>query len=544
MIVRKDGTVWIPGNTNDEVIEWLTAFSTQITDMANAKVFRITPVTLWQAAANGLVAHSILKFLKTHCTPENLPFQVQETIVLEMDKWGHVRLSHADDENLLLQVSPHLSNQITSLKELPQYHKTETGLIFDKHLRAAVKRALARGGIPVLDETIHDPPPQLPFFLSDKTQLRDYQVQAVDRFLSKSIGGSGVAVLPCGSGKTLVGIAAAQRLQTTTLVLVPNETSALQWKQEFCRRTSLNDSQVGLYQSRAPLYPVTLVTYHRVASHSLKGQLMNFQHLLEQPWGLVIYDEVHMLPAPWFRLAAQLQGVHRLGLTATLVREDGAQADVFSLIGPKFYDQSWRSLERAGYLSKVHCVEVRVPMDTASLALYQTSTTRERHKIAAENPQKLPVVRNILKAHSGQSVLLMGQYLDGLRAAAQVVGCPVVEGKTLRAQRERLFSDFRQGKCQKLALSRIANSAVDLPSASVAVQVSGLFGSRQEEAQRIGRLLRPDTKEGVFYSLVSEGTVEENTAAHRQTFLVEQGYAYDIRSAAEVSERLSETSMA
>ncbi|RIV25678.1 helicase [Alicyclobacillaceae bacterium I2511] len=537
MFVRKDGSVWIPETASNEVINFVASFAERVTDMGSVQVFHITPVSLWEAAANGRTARDILRFLKLHCSPENLSFQIQEKIVVEMGKWGCTRLTMASDKKLFLQICPRLSSQVKALAELPQHRTTEDGLVFDLSQRATVKRVLARSGIPVLDKTGYTHPPQLCFSLSEQTHLRDYQQQAVDYFLSSTIGGSGVAVLPCGSGKTLVGIATAQKLQATTLILVPNETSALQWQKEFYQRTTLKAPQVGSYQPKAPLRPVTLVTYHRVASRSAQGQRMNFQHLLEQTWGLVIYDEVHMLPAPWFRLAAELQGSHRLGLTATLVREDGAQADVFSLIGPKFYDQSWRALEQAGFLSRVRCVEVRIPMDATSQALYGAASARERHKIAAQNPQKLPVVRSILKDHEGQSVLLMGQYLEGLRSTAQAIGCPLIEGKTPRTQRERLFSDFRQGKCLQLAVSRIANAAVDLPTASVAIQVSGLFGSRQEEAQRIGRLLRPDTKEGIFYSLVSEATVEEKMAAHRQTFLAEQGYAYDIRSAAEILAR-------
>jgi DNA excision repair protein ERCC-3 len=283
-----------------------------------------------------------------------------------------------------------------------------------------------------------------------------------------------------------------------------------------------------LYEAGKEFKPVTITTYQRVAARTRAGQRKHLAALTNYPWGIVIYDEVHMLPAPLFRLAADLQGARRLGLTATLVREDGAEQDVFSLIGPKCFDISWKQLEQEGYLASVRCVEVGVPLSDADAGRYRAAGTREQHKIAALNPNKLDVVENILRRHPGEGTLIIGHYLASLEEISARLKCPLMTGKTPSNEREQMLHDFRVGKVHTLVLSRVANMAIDLPRASVAIQVSGLFGSRQEEAQRLGRLLRPQTQAGVFYTLVSRNTVEERMAKHRQLYLVERGYAYEI----------------
>ncbi|MCL6592606.1 MAG: DEAD/DEAH box helicase, partial [Alicyclobacillus sp.] len=337
--------------------------------------------------------------------------------------------------------------------------------------------------------------------------------------------------------------AALCALQVETLVLVPTETAARQWQRELLAHTTLHAHQVGLYAPDKALYPVTLTTYQRLASRNRRGSLPHLSRLTSHPWGLVIYDEVHVLPAPLFRLTADLQGARRLGLTATLVREDGAETDVFSLIGPKLYEVGWRELEQQGYLAAVECREVRVPLPGEERTRYERAGFRERHRLAACNPAKLAVAERLLQVHTGASVLIMGHYLEPLQTLAERIQCPLITGQTPQRQRDHWFAMFRSGQLRCLVLSRVANMAVDLPCASVAIQLSGLFGSRQEEAQRLGRLLRPESGPGVFYTLVSADTVEQVTTRHRQLYLVEQGYRYDVldsETCLEAAEHLDE----
>jgi DNA excision repair protein ERCC-3 len=361
----------------------------------------------------------------------------------------------------------------------------------------------------------------------DGWHLRPYQREAAESFWH---GGSGVVVLPCGAGKTIVGAAAMAEASATTLILVTNTVSARQWKDELVRRTSLTEDEIGEYSGAVKeVRPVTIATY-QVLTTKRKGVYPHLELLDARDWGLIVYDEVHLLPAPIFRMTANLQARRRLGLTATLVREDGREGDVFSLIGPKRYDAPWKDIESQGWIAPADCVEVRVTLPTDERLAYATAEPEERYRLASCTHHKVDVVRQIVDAHPGQPTLVIGQYIDQLDELAARLDAPVIKGETTVKERQRLFDAFRAGEVGLLVVSKVANFSIDLPSAEVAIQVSGSFGSRQEEAQRLGRLLRPKTegRTAHFYTVVSRDTVDADFAANRQRFLAEQGYAYRI----------------
>jgi DNA excision repair protein ERCC-3 len=364
-------------------------------------------------------------------------------------------------------------------------------------------------------------------------QLRAYQREAAESFWH---GGSGVVVLPCGAGKTLVGAAAMAEAQATTLILVTNTVSARQWKDELVRRTSLTADEIGEYSgSVKEIRPVTIATY-QVLTTKRKGVYPHLELLDARDWGLIVYDEVHLLPAPIFRMTADLQARRRLGLTATLVREDGREGDVFSLIGPKRYDAPWKDIEAQGWIAPADCVEVRVTLPSSERLAYATAEPEERYRLASCTHHKIDVVRSLVESHPGQPTLVIGQYIEQLDELAAALDAPVIKGETSVKERQRLFDAFRSGEVGLLVVSKVANFSIDLPSAEVAIQVSGSFGSRQEEAQRLGRLLRPKSegKTAHFYTIVSRDTVDAEFAQNRQRFLAEQGYAYRIVDAEDV----------
>jgi DNA excision repair protein ERCC-3 len=406
-----------------------------------------------------------------------------------------------------------------------------------------VKLQLIRLGHPVQDMAGYKPGDPLPFELSPITKqngkpfgLRHYQQAAVDVFHAGGgpDGGAGVLVLPCGAGKTVIGIGCMGSLQTHTLVLTTNGTAVKQWKQELLDKTTLTEDQVGLYTGDTKeIKPVTIATYQILTYRRSKtGPFEHFTLFEAANWGLVIYDEVHMLPAPVFRAVAELQAKRRLGLTATLVREDGKEEDVFSLIGPKRVDVPWKMLEKDGFIATAHCLEIRVPLPMDERMEYAVADQRQRFRIASENSMKMVVMDELLAGHPKDNILIIGQYLEQLRIIGERLGVPVLTGQTPEKERESLFKQFREGSLRVLIVSKVANFAIDLPDASVAIQVSGTFGSRQEEAQRLGRILRPKGERNVsyFYSLISSETTEQEFARNRQLFLTEQGYRYMIES--------------
>jgi DNA excision repair protein ERCC-3 len=524
--VLEDGTVWVPAAEVAEPHDTLSlsAFAEPFSRQEDILRYRIQPVSLWQAAENGHSAREVLTWLR-HKAGRPIPLRVQEMIVREMGKWGKLVLQAEGQELRLTGDAAALRHARRVLRDAAGH--TFQRLCFPAARRAWVKQTLARHGWPVLDKAGIQAGPPVAVGWRDGAALRPYQRDAVDAFLARS--GGGVVVLPCGAGKTWVGLGALVALRQTALIIAPNDISARQWLDALRRFTTAGPEDVGMYAPNRPLFPITITTYPRVSAKTRNSVHVHLDRLAQAAWGLVIYDEVQMLPAPLFRLAAELQGLRRLGLTATLVREDGAETDVFSLIGGKCFDLPWRTLERWGYLSQVRCVEIRVPLPPEQQAAYESAPPRERHRIAATNPRKIELASEIAARHRGQGVLVLGHYLDGLRGLAQQTGWPLVCGDTPDEERSRLFQRFRDGEIPVLVLSRVANVAVDLPNASVGIQLSGLFGSRQEEAQRVGRLLRPKNGFAVFYTLVSAGTVEQTQAHRRQMFLCDQGYEYEIQ---------------
>jgi len=401
--------------------------------------------------------------------------------------------------------------------------------------RGRLKQALLKIGWPAEDRAGYVDGASYPVQLDDTGgfRLRPYQVEAIETFMAS---GSGVVVLPCGAGKTLVGAGAIAHASARTLVLVTNTVAARQWKAELVARTSLTADEVGEYSGeRKDIRPVTIATYQILIART-KGEYRHFGVFDAEDWGLVIYDEVHLLPAPVFRMTADIQSRRRLGLTATLVREDGREGDVFSLIGPKRYDTPWRQMESQGWIAPARCTEVRVTLTDAERMTYALAEPDERHRIGASAASKLVVIDALLARHPDEPALVIGMYVEQLGEIAERLGAPLVTGKTPTRERERLYNDFRAGRERVLVVSKVANFSIDLPEASLAVQVSGTFGSRQEEAQRLGRILRPkaDGRQAHFYAVVSRDTNEQEFAARRQRFLAEQGYAYDLVDAATI----------
>lgn len=505
--------------------------------------WRLTALSLWNAAASGLNAAAVMAAMERwarYSLPENIGPSVQD----KMDRYGRLRLVRDGEWLRLESTEAAWMEQVRALAGIDDLLGEPEGphsqRIAPGH-RGELKQALTSFGYPVQDLAGYVDGDPLQMALSQQTpqgdpwSLREYQLAAVDAFHSGMSGGCGVVVLPCGAGKTLVGVAAMVRLGMRTLILCTSTTALRQWKREILRRTTLREEDVGEYSSATKqLRPITLTTYQlltwRRDRHSLPEHFRLFH---EAPWGLVIYDEVHLLPAPIFRATAHLQARRRLGLTATLVREDGREEDVFSLIGPKRFDMPWKRLEEEGWIASATCVEVRVPLSSDDRQRHARADARHKYRIAATNPRKGPVVDRLLERHPEAPTLILGTDLQQLEWVARRAGVPVVTGKTPTARRGELFQRFRDGEIRVLALSRVGNFAIDLPSASVAIQISGTWGSRQEEAQRLGRVLRAPEKgeRAWFYSLVTADSREAEFAERRQLFLTEQGYPYRIEVA-------------
>lgn len=493
--------------------------------------YRLTPLGLWNARAAGHDAEQVVDTLLTYsryAVPHALLVDVAET----MARYGRLRLEKHPVHGLVLA-----SNDRPVLEEVLRAKKV-AGMLGNRidddtvavHAseRGNLKQALLKLGWPAEDFAGYVDGEAHSIALDESEwHLRDYQRDAADSFWH---GGSGVVVLPCGAGKTIVGAAAMAHAQATTLILVTNTVSARQWKDELVRRTSLTPDEIGEYSGTTKeIRPVTIATY-QVLTTKRGGAYRHLELLDARDWGLVIYDEVHLLPAPIFRMTANLQARRRIGLTATLVREDGREGDVFSLIGPKRYDAPWKDIESQGYIAPADCVEVRVTLPQGERLTYATAEPEERYRLASCTHEKVNVVRDLVAAHPGQPTLVIGQYIEQLDELAAKLDAPVIKGETPVKERQRLFDAFRSGEIGLLVVSKVANFSIDLPSAEVAIQVSGSFGSRQEEAQRLGRLLRPkgDGKSAHFYTIVSRDTVDADFAQNRQRFLAEQGYAYRI----------------
>ncbi|MEU4402259.1 DNA repair helicase XPB [Micromonospora orduensis] len=505
--------------------------------------YRLTPLGLWNARAAGHdaegVVDSLLKYSR-YPVPHALLVDVAET----MDRYGRLQLANDPAYGLVLRALDRLV-----LIEVAKSKKL-AGMLGDKidddtirvhpSERGRLKQALLKLGWPAEDLAGYVDGEAHPIELAEAGKdgrkpwtLRSYQREAVEAFWA---GGSGVVVLPCGAGKTLVGAAAMAEAKATTLILVTNTVAGRQWKRELIARTSLTEEEIGEYSGeRKEIRPVTIATYQVLTSRR-GGAFTHLDLFGARDWGLVVYDEVHLLPAPIFRFTADLQARRRLGLTATLVREDGREGDVFSLIGPKRYDAPWKDIESQGWIAPAECTEVRVTLTDAERMSYATAEAEERYRMAATARTKLPVVRALVERHPEDQVLVIGAYIDQLHQLGEYLDAPIIQGSTTNKERERLFDAFRSGSLRTLVISKVGNFSIDLPEAAVAIQVSGTFGSRQEEAQRLGRVLRPkaDGRQAHFYTVVSRDTIDTEYAAHRQRFLAEQGYAYTIVDADDV----------
>jgi DNA excision repair protein ERCC-3 len=507
--------------------------------------YRLTALSLWNAAAAGLEAGAVISLL-TQYSKYELPPVIITDVRDYMGRYGKLRLIRRDSELVLSSNDPILIAEVARQKRMQPYiigQKDANNLVVDPARRGHVKQALVAIGYPAKDLAGYsDGSPLLfsrrEFSLANQPfVMRPYQEAAVDAFYVNGTvsGGSGVVVLPCGAGKTIVGIGAMADIQRATLILTPNTVAVRQWIAELLDKTTLTPAEVGEYTGdRKDIRPVTVTTYQILTYRpSEDGDFPHFGLVTGHDWGLIIYDEVHLLPAPVFRLTAEIQARRRLGLTATLVREDGREADVFGLIGPKRFDVPWRELERQGWIATAECYEIRVALPEEQRMTYALAEEREKYRMAAENPVKTEVVQELLARHSQDQVLIIGQYLDQLKLLASLLKAPLLSGRTNNSQREKLYDQFRRGEIKRLVVSKVANFAVDLPDANVAIQVSGTFGSRQEEAQRLGRLLRPkaDGRPAHFYTIVTRDTRDQDFSANRQLFLTEQGYRYTIEDA-------------
>jgi len=547
LIVQSDHTVLleVAHPDADEARHAIAVFAELERAPEHIHTYRVTRLGLWNARAAGHTAEEIVETLDRYAkfpVPTGVSGEIAET----MRRYGRLTIERRGTgdpggdpggELVLRSDEPPILREVASAKRIAPLlggRIDEHSYAVEPWARGQLKQELVARGWPAEDLAGYTPGEPLDIELSEGDwHLRDYQRQAVDRFAE---GGSGVVVLPCGAGKTIVGAGAMAAVGAKTLILVTNTVSARQWRDELIRRTSLTEDEIGEYSGQVKeVKPVTIATYQILTSRR-KGEYAHLSLLNAQDWGLIVYDEVHLLPAPVFKLTAELQARRRIGLTATLVREDGREGDVFSLIGPKRYDAPWKEIEAQGFIAPAVCFEVRIELTESERFDYSVAEDQERYRIAASAGEKQSVARRIIAKHPGESVLVIGQYLDQLEAMAEALNAPLITGQTPVDERERLFAAFRAGEEKLLVVSKVANFSVDLPDASVAIQISGSFGSRQEEAQRLGRLLRPKANGGSasFYTLVTRDTVDQDFAQNRQRFLAEQGYSYTIMDADQV----------
>jgi DNA excision repair protein ERCC-3 len=496
--------------------------------------YRITKLGLWNARAAGHDSDFVLGVLDRYAKFA-VPTSVRTDITETMNRYGRLTIQRDSAGELeLVSQEPAILAEATKhrkIAELLDGRISQTAFKIQPWARGQVKQELLKLGWPAEDFAGYTPGTPHEIALTDDTwHIRDYQTQAVDKFWQ---GGSGVVVLPCGAGKTIVGAAAMSVAKTNTLILVTNTVSARQWKAELLKRTTLTEDEIGEYSgSVKEIKPITIATY-QILTTKRKSEYAHLSLLNANDWGLIIYDEVHLLPAPIFKMTADLQARRRLGLTATLVREDGKEGDVFSLIGPKRFDAPWKEIEAQGYIAPAACFEIRIDLPEEERLNYAMANQEDRYRIAATSPMKIDVIKKLLAKHAGEPTLIIGQYLDQIHTIADALEMPMITGETPVDERERLFDLFRTGAITTLVVSKVANFSIDLPEASVAIQISGSYGSRQEEAQRLGRLLRPkiDGRTASFYTLISRDTVDQDFAQNRQRFLAEQGYSYEILDA-------------
>lgn len=544
LIIQSDRSMFVEVQNPmyDQVREKITLFAELVKSPEYIHTYRMTPLSLWNAAASGITAEQILESLHQY-SKFQVPSHIETEIREYISRFGLLSFEKINGRLVCKTKDPEILKEIMAYRSLKNYFLEEIDhftVVIDESARGVLKQELIKLGYPVQDLAGYQQGEHLPIALLPQTlsgrpfQLRDYQKQAIDSFYASGsiYGGSGVLVLPCGSGKTIIGIGIMAEIKSETLILTTNTTSVRQWIREILDKTSLTKEQVGEYSGNLKeVKPVTVATY-QILTHRSSGQ-SEFTHMglfQQRNWGLIIYDEVHLLPAPVFRFTANIQAKRRVGLTATLVREDLKEEEVFSLIGPKKYDVPWLQMENEGWIAEALCTEIRLPLSKEWKEEYLIAPKRQRYRIASTNPLKIEGLKKILNKHQGDSILIIGQYLDQLENIARELQVPFITGKVKQDEREVIYQRFKNGEIKILVVSKVANFAIDLPDAKVAIQVSGTFGSRQEEAQRLGRILRPkqEGNQAYFYTLVSDQTIDQEYAMKRQLFLIEQGYQYKI----------------
>ncbi len=554
IIVQSDRTILLEVDhpLHAEARDALAQFAELEKSPEHIHTYRLSPLSLWNAAAGGMSAATILELLthySKYAIPSNIAVDIREYISrygrIKLIREGDALLLTSEDMALIVEVLHHKRTQPYILRQIDR--KT---IQVDASRRGHIKQALIHIGFPAEDLAGYTDGSALPLKLLSPTRQgkefepRGYQYAASSAFYAGGApsGGSGVVVLPCGAGKTIVGLATMGDVQRATLILTPNTVAVRQWISEILDKTDIPPEMVGEYTGdRKDICPITvstyqILTYRRTIKHEDGTEEETYPHFslfTSYDWGLIVYDEVHLLPAPVFRVTAEIQARRRLGLTATLVREDGREADVFSLIGPKKYDVPWRELEKQGWIATAECHEIRVGLTEDEQMNYAMAEVREKYRIAAETPAKISVVRHLVEQHANDQILVIGQYIEQLKLLAEELHAPLLTGRTPNGQREKLYDQFRRGEIKRIVVSKVANFAIDLPDANVAIQVSGTIGSRQEEAQRLGRILRPKSDGGLayFYSVVTRDTRDQEFSANRQLFLTEQGYRYVIEDA-------------
>jgi len=545
LIVQSDRTIFLEVDNPlyEDARNELVKFAELEKSPEHIHTYRITPVSIWNATASGESSEQILTILEKYSKfsiPENIKHEIKEIA----DRYGRIVLNKRgeslvltfDTENLAVQISRHPKVMPVLSEQL-----NELSFVIEDKFRGEVKRILTNIGFPVKDLAGYIKGAGLKIGLRDVSlsgeefKLRNYQKDAAENFYRGGgpEGGCGVVVLPCGGGKTIVGMAAMAKVKSQTLIISANITALRQWKSELLDKTNLKSEEVAEYSGQIKeIAPVTLCTYQILTYRPDKNEdfFPHFDIFTKKDWGLIIYDEVHLLPAPVFRITSDLQARRRLGLTATLVREDGKEKEVFSLVGPKRYDMPWKELEAQSWLAKAECTEIRLELPSSERLDYAIAGDRIKFRIASENPAKSVVIRTLLEKHKDDQILIIGQYISQLEALAKELKAPLITGKTSQANRDVLYKKFRGNKIKILIVSKVGNFAVDLPDANVAIQISGTFGSRQEEAQRLGRILRPKPgdNQAHFYSIVTHNSLEQDFAMKRQLFLTEQGYSYSI----------------
>jgi DNA excision repair protein ERCC-3 len=497
--------------TYPEVRSFLIKFAVLEKSPPHLHTYRINPPSLWSAAASGLDTKRITEFLKEHSRID-VPEEILDLVEREVGKYGLMRLVKRDGKIFVESSDTELLRSLELQSVTPELEVMDRG---------AVKLELLCRGYPVEDLCGFDEGER--YDISLKAIIRDYQRDAINSFT-----GDGVVVLPCGAGKTIVGIGIIARLKTSTLIICPNQVSVNQWTNELLDKTDCRAEDIGEYTAaKKEIKPITITTY-QMLTFRRDCEMVHLELFNKRNWGLIIYDEVHLLPAEVFKHTANLQAKRRLGLTATFVREDGREKEVFTLIGPKRYEAPWKEIEEKGWIAGVECYEIRVPMDKELFREYVKAPKKEKYTISSKNPAKYEIVREIVESRRGHKILIIGQYIEQLEHVSRMLEAPLITGRTPNEKRLELYNAFRRGKIDLLVVSKVANFAIDLPDANVAVQLSGTFGSRQEEAQRLGRILRPKNGKAEFFSIITKGTRDQEINAKRQLFLTEQGYVYHV----------------